>query len=450
MCEHHAPARHADVSAYPACVSDDHRPGLRTRIARSLIDVSALRSSKPFRRMFSAQLISSIGSQVTLVALFFQVYELTDSPLMTGLLGLAMVIPTLSLALLGGAIADSMDRRKLLVTVQVAMAAVSLTLAWLATHDEPPLWALYVLAALASSFAAVDGPTRSAVIPMLVDAATLRSAVQLREVLTQSGRTFGPIIGGILIAQVSLPAAYLLDTVSFVVAFVLFLGLPSLVPETRRKFELSSITEGIRFVRERPVLASTFWADLIAMILGQQRALFPAYAATVFGGGAMTLGLLFAAPSAGAMVGLVFMGLFRNVQREGMAVLIAVAAWGAFIALFAVSPWLWLALLFLACAGAADMVSAIFRQTILLAIAPDELRGRTSAVHIMVVTGGPPIGDMVSGAMGEAFGVRVSSLLGGLGVVAGIAVLARRVPEFAHWRDPARIPAHDEDSIVSP
>ena len=400
--------------------------------------------------MFSAQLISSIGSQVTLVALFFQVYELTDSPLMTGLLGLAMVIPTLSLALLGGAIADSMDRRKLLVTVQVAMAAVSLTLAWLATHDEPPLWALYVLAALASSFAAVDGPTRSAVIPMLVDAATLRSAVQLREVLTQSGRTFGPIIGGILIAQVSLPAAYLLDTVSFVVAFVLFLGLPSLVPETRRKFELSSITEGIRFVRERPVLASTFWADLIAMILGQQRALFPAYAATVFGGGAMTLGLLFAAPSAGAMVGLVFMGLFRNVQREGMAVLIAVAAWGAFIALFALSPWLWLALLFLACAGAADMVSAIFRQTILLAIAPDELRGRTSAVHIMVVTGGPPIGDMVSGAMGEAFGVRVSSLLGGLGVVAGIAVLARRVPEFAHWRDPARIPAHDEDSIVSP
>jgi MFS family permease len=452
-------------SAYPAQVSDDERPRLRTRIARSLIDVSALRTSAPFRRMFSAQLVSSIGSQVTLVALFFQVFQLTDSTLMTGLLGLAMVIPTLSLALLGGAIADSMDRRRLLVLVQVAMAIVSLTLAWLATTDDPPLWALYVLAACASSFAAVDGPTRSAVIPMLVDAATLRSAVQLREVLTQSGRTFGPLIGGVLIAQVSLSAAYLLDAATFVTAFALFLGLPPLVPATRRKFELSSITEGVRFVRERPVLASTFWADLIAMIFGQQRALFPAYAATVFGGGAMTFGFLVAAPAAGALVGLVFMGLFRNVQREGLAVLVAVAAWGAFIALFSLTPWLWLALLFLACAGAADMVSAIFRQTILLAIAPDELRGRTSAVHIMVVTGGPPIGDMVSGSMGEAFGIRTSSLIGGLGVMGGIVVLARRVPEFARWRDPNRVHAHnaasadgdvaeheavDEDQVGSP
>ncbi len=389
--------------------------------------------------MFGAQLISTVGSQVTLVALFYQVYELTNSTLKVGLLGLVMVVPTLCLALLGGAIADSMDRRKLLVAVQVAMAAVSLTLAWLATHDAPPLWALYVLAAAASSFAAIDGPTRTAVIPMLVDAATLRSAVQLREVLTQSGRTFGPILGGVLIAQVSLPAAYLLDTVTFVIAFVLFLGLPPLVPQTRRRFELSSITEGLRFVAKRPVLAATFWADLAAMILGQQRALFPAYAATAFGGGAMTFGLLVASPSAGAMVGLLFMGLFRNVQREGLAVLVSVGAWGAFITLFSLSPWLWLAMLFLALAGAADMVSAIFRQTILLATVPDELRGRMGAVHIMVVTGGPPIGDMVSGSAGEVFGIRTSSFAGGLGVIACMFVLAARVPEFARWRDPARV-----------
>lgn len=417
----------------------DDRPRLRARLARSLIDISALRTSPPFRRMFGAQLISTVGSQVTLVALFYQVYELTESTLMVGLLGLVMVVPTLCLALLGGAIADSMDRRKLLVVVQVAMAAVSLTLAWLATHDAPPLWALYVLAAAASSFAAIDGPTRTAVIPMLVDAATLRSAVQLREVLTQSGRTFGPILGGVLIAQVSLPAAYLLDTVTFVIAFVLFLGLPSLVPETRRRFDLSSITEGLRFVGKRPVLAATFWADLAAMILGQQRALFPAYAATAFGGGAMTFGLLVASPSAGAMVGLLFMGLFRNVQREGLAVLLSVGAWGAFITLFSLSPWLWLAMLFLALAGAADMVSAIFRQTILLATVPDELRGRMGAVHIMVVTGGPPVGDMVSGSAGEAFGIRTSSFVGGLGVIACMFALAARVPEFARWRDPARV-----------
>lgn len=404
-----------------------------------MLDVTALRTSAPFRRLFGAQLVSSIGSQVTLVALFFQVYELTGSTLSVGLLGLVMVVPTLTLALLGGAIADSMDRRTLLVGVQVMMAATSLVLAWLATKDAPPLWALYVLAAVASSFAAVDGPARTAVIPMLVDHATLRSAIQLREVLTQSGRTFGPLLGGVLIAQVSLTSAYLLDAVTFAVAFVLFLGLPKLVPETRRRFEISSIVEAVRFVGARPVLAATFWADLAAMVMGQQRALFPAYAATVFGGGAMTFGLLVASPSAGAMVGLLFMGLFRHVQREGLAVLVAVSVWGACIALFAVSPWLWLAVLWLGIAGAADMVSAIFRQTILLTIVPDELRGRMSAVHIMVVTGGPPVGDFVSGSMGDLVGIRTTSLLGGCGVIAGMVVLARRVPEFARWRDPAGV-----------
>ncbi|MCW2925999.1 MAG: Major facilitator protein, partial [Thermoleophilia bacterium] len=310
----------------------------------------------------------------------------------------------------------------------------SLALALLAVGDAPPLWSLYLLGALGSSFAAIDGPARTAVIPALVDAATLRSAIQLREVLTQSGRTFGPLVGGVLIDQVGLSAAYAADIASFVVAFVLFLGLPSLMPETRRRFELSSIVEAIHFVGSRPVLAASFYADIIAMVLGQQRALFPAYASSVFGGGATTFSFLVAAPSAGAMVGIVFLGLFRNVQREGLAVLIAVSAWGIFIAAFSQAPWLWLALVFLALAGAADMVSAIFRQTILLTTVPDELRGRMSSVHIMVVTGGPPVGDFVSGSLGSAIGIRHSSLVGGVGVVAGMVALGARVPAFRRWR----------------
>jgi MFS family permease len=405
-----------------------------------MIDVTALRTSAPFRRMFGAQLISSIGTQVTLVALFIQVFDLTQSTFKVGLLGLVMVIPTVTLSLVGGAIADSMDRRKLLVGVQVVMAATSGTLAWLATLDDPPLAALYLLAALTSSFAAIDGPTRTAVIPMLVDAATLRSAVQLREVLTQSGRTFGPLIGGLLVGTVGLSAAYAFDAASFVIAFFMFLGLPPLVPETRRRFELSSITEGLRFVGSRPVLAATFYADLIAMILGQQRALYPAYATTIFGGGALATGMLFAAPSAGALVGTMFLGIFRNVQREGLAVLMSVGAWGLCIALFGLSPWLWLALLFLALAGFADMVSAVFRQTILLSIVPDELRGRMGAVHIMVVTGGPPIGDFVSGTLGDTIGVRQTSVISGLGVIAGVLGLGARIPAFRTWRDPNRVP----------
>ena len=400
------------------------------------MDVSALRNSAPFRRMFTAQLVSSIGTQVTLVALMYQVYHLTESTFKVGLLGLSMMVPTLCVALLGGAIADAVDRRRLLVTVQVFMGAVSLTLAWLATHDSPPLWALYVLAGLGSSLAAVDGPARTAVIPALVSDTDLRSAVQLREVLTQSGRTFGPIVGGVLIATVGVPMAYLVDVASFTLAFILFLGLPSLVPATRRRFELSAITEGLRFVAKRPVLASSFYADIIAMVFGQQRALYPAYAATIFMVGPTGLGLLYAAPSAGAMVGLLFLGLFRNVRREGLAVLLCVAAWGVFTSLFAISPWLPLALVFLALAGAADMVSAVFRQTILLSIVPDELRGRMSSVHIMVVTGGPPMGDLVSGTAGDVIGVRPSSFFGGIAVVAGMVTLAARVPSFARWIDP--------------
>ncbi|MBC7462241.1 MAG: MFS transporter [Thermoleophilia bacterium] len=422
---------------------DERQPGrqrrrLRDLLRRVTIDVSALRASGPFRRMFLAQLLSSVGSQVTLVALFYQVYHLHKSTLETGLLGLFMVVPTLTVALAGGAIADAMDRRRLLIIVQVLMGAVSLSLALLALQGDPPLWALYLLGALVSCFAAVDGPARTAVIPALVGPDHLRSAIQLREVLTQSGRTFGPVIGGLLIYQVGLGAAYLVDVASFVVAFVLFLGLPSLMPETRRKFEFSSIVEAMHFVGARPVLAASFYADIIAMVFGQQRALFPAYADRIFDAGPITYSLLFAAPSAGALLGIAFLGLFRNVQREGRAVLLAVAAWGLCITLFAVSPFFWMALVFLAIAGAADMVSAVFRQTILLTIVPDELRGRMSAVHIMVVTGGPPVGDMLSGGAGSLIGVRQSSLGGGIACIAGIAVLAKRVPSFVRWVDPRR------------
>jgi MFS family permease len=334
--------------------------------------------------------------------------------------------------------------------VQVVMGITSLTLAWLATHHHPPLWALYVLAAVSSSFAAIDGPARTAVIPSLVRPELLRSAVALREVLTQSGRTFGPIVGGVLIAAFGLPVAYLVDGLSFVFAFSMFLGLPSLVPETRRKFELSSIQEGLSFVARRPVLAATFYADIIAMVLGQQRALYPAYAATIWHVGPTGLGFIYAAPSAGALVGVAFLGLFRNVRREGLAVLVAVGLWGVFTALFGMSHWLPLALFFLALAGAADMISAVFRQTILLEIVPDELRGRMSSVHIMVVTGGPPIGDMVSGSAGEVIGLRPTTIIGGLGVVAGMLVLARRIPAFRTWTTPARAdPGVDLDPIAA-
>ena len=402
------------------------------------LDISALRQSAPFRHLFGAQLISTIGSQITVVALMIQVYSITESTLLVGLLGLAQIGPTIGFSLLGGAIADAMDRRRLLLIVQVGMCAVSTMLAILAVGEPPPLWSLYVLAAIGAAFASVDGPTRQAVIPTLVDAATLRSAVQLREVMTQSGRTFGPFLGGILIATLGLPAAYLVDAATFVIAFLLFRGLPSLVPTTRRRFELSAITEGLRYVRKSPILASTFVADLIAMVLGMPRAVFPAFGALVFHVGAAGVGYMYAAPAAGALIGLLFAGLTSRVHREGRAVLISIAIWGLAIAAFAVTPWFGAALLLLAMAGAADMVSAIFRQTMLLSLVPDELRGRMSSVHIMIVTGGPPLGDLEAGAAAELVGLRSSVVLGGLACAGGMVLLALRVPGLARWVDPER------------
>lgn len=405
-------------------------------MGRIAIDTTALRQSAAFRRVFGAQLLSGMGSQVTAMALMYQIWQLTHSTLLVGLLGLVQVVPTVAFALVGGAIADAMDRRSLLLIVQVGMAACSTLLAILAL-GSPPLWALYALAAMAAALHSVDGPARQAVIPMVVDDATLRSAVQLREVLTQSGRVFGPLIGGALISTVGLVAAYAVDAASFVIAFTLFIKLPKLIPTERRRFELSSIVESVQYVRSQPVLAGTFIADLIAMILGMPRAVFPAVAAVLYDAGPALLGMLYAAPAAGALVGiLVFGGLTSRIRREGAAVLVAICVWGASIAAFGLTSSLWIGVTMLALAGAADMVSAVFRQTILLDIVPDNLRGRMSAVHIMVVTGGPPLGDLEAGAAAAWLGLRASIVAGGLLCVAGMGAVAIGLPDLRRWTRP--------------
>jgi MFS family permease len=255
-------------------------------------------------------------------------------------------------------------------------------------------------------------------------------------VLTQSGRVFGPLLGGLLISNVSLAAAYALDAATFAVAFLLFLGLPPLLPAARRRFELASIVEGLAYVRREPILASTFIADLIAMIIGLPRAVFPALALSVFHVGAQGLGYLYAAPAAGAMVGLLFSGLTNRVRREGLAVIVSIMIWGAAIALFGMTPWFYAALALLALAGAADMVSALFRQTILWSVVPDELRGRMSAVHILVVAGGPLLGDFEAGTAADVLGLRTSVVAGGLACMVGVGILGLAVPQFPRWVDP--------------
>jgi MFS family permease len=398
------------------------------------IDTSALRSSVGFRWLFTGHTLSYTGSQITMVALAFQVWQLTHSPLAVGAIGLAQVLPTMGFALYGGAIADAIDRRRLLVTVQFGSLTVSVLLALLAAHGSPPLWTLYTLAALGSGFASLDGPARTAAMPMLVESNVLRSAVQLREVMTQSGRLLGPAVGGLIIGKVGLAAAYWTDAATFTIALLCFMQLPSLSPQLRTKPSLQSIIDGLKYVGSSPVLASTFIADLIAMVIGMPRAVFPALALSVFHVGSFGLGMLYSAIAGGAVAGLLVGGWMGRVKRAGRAVVIAVALWGVAIGCVGLTDSFAVAVVLLALAGAADMVSAVFRQTILLETVPDEFRGRMGSVHIMVVTGGPPLGDAEAGLLASLVGVQPAIVVSGIACVVGMGVLAAAIPSFARWR----------------
>jgi MFS family permease len=398
-------------------------------------DVTPLRESREYRLLFLGQLVSLLGRQITVVAVPVQVFQMTHSSLAVGMTGLASLGPVLVFSLVGGAVADAVDRRRLLVVTNVALAATSAGLALNALRGRhATLWIVFVLVALNAGLSAVELPTRGALTPMLVRRELLPSAAALQQILIQTAQVLGPAIGGLLIAQAGLGAAYWVDVGSFGAAIVAVLALRPLPPEGGgTRASAASIVEGLRFLKGRRVLQSTFYVDLDAMIFGMPRALFPQLAADVFRGGAGTVGLLFAAPGAGALVGAVTSGWVGGVRRQGRAVLYAVAAWGLAIALFGLTTWLWLALLMLAVAGAADVVSAVFRNTILQVMVPDALRGRLTAIHIGVVTGGPRIGDAEAGAVAALTTPRVSAVSGGVACLVGVAILAALIPELGAY-----------------
>jgi MFS family permease len=399
---------------------------------RLLVDVTPLRASRDYRLLFTGQLISFMGRQVTVVAIPVQVYDLTHPSFAVGMTGLVALGPLVVLSLLGGAIADAMDRRRLLLVANVLLAATSAGLTLNASRgDHAALWPIYVLTALAAGFSGVELPTRSAATPALVGLELLPAAAALGQILVQVGQVVGPALAGPLIDGVGMASAYWFDTATFgaaVVATLLIRPLPPAGGGTRAS--VSSIKEGLAYLRGRRVLQSTFVVDINAMVFGMPRALFPALAEKVFGGGAGTVGLLYAAPGAGAFVAALASGWVGGVRRQGRAVLLAVAAWGVAIALFGLTSSLVLALALLAVAGAADVVSAVFRNTILQVTVPDNLRGRLSSVHIAVVTGGPRLGDAEAGAVAAISTPRISVVSGGLACVLGVLAVHRWAPQF--------------------
>jgi MFS family permease len=316
------------------------------------------------------------------------------------------------------------------------LAGSSLLLVATAVAGDPPLWVLYTAAALIAALTGLDAPARIAAIPNLVPKDRLSSAIVLNQVLFQLGDVVGPAIGGLILARVGLAWAYGVDALTFLVAVATIAAMRPMPPK-RRGDELrglASVREGFAYLKGRRVLQSTFWADINAMIFGMPRALFPVLATETFRVGPVGLGLLYSAPAAGALIGALSTGWVRRVRHQGRAVLWAVAVWGAAIVAFGFSTRaFWLALAFLAVAGAADVISAVFRGTMLQATVPDHLRGRLSSIHFAVVVGGPRLGDVEAGVVAHLTSPVFSVISGGAACVAGIALLTVLVPEFARY-----------------
>jgi MFS family permease len=411
------------------------------RRARLLADLSPLRDSADFRRLYVGQLVSFVGSQLTVVAVPYQVFLLTGSSLQVGLVSLAQFVPLLVGSLAGGAMADSMDRRRLLMVMQVLQALTSVGLAVNAGRSEPVLWPIYAFSAAAAGLSGIDRPARSAAIPGVIDRAKLPAAYALWQILIQVGLVAGPAGAGVLLEHFGLAALYWLDTLTVAAALLAVIRMAPLPPAGGgTPVGLRSVMEGLAFARRRQELVGVFAVDLDAMVFGMPRAVFPAMATQVYDGGASTYGLLSAAPGAGALLGALTTGWVGGVRRQGRAVVIAVAVWGMAVAAFGVAPWLWAGLLLLAVAGAADVISAVFRNTILQTTVPDALRGRLSALQIAVVTGGPRLGDAEAGAVASLAGARFSVVSGGLACVAGVALLAWLLPRFRDY-ETAEAPA---------
>ncbi|MFL5939910.1 MAG: MFS transporter [Gaiellaceae bacterium] len=411
--------------------SEIREPGLVRRLA---IDLGPLRRRPPFRRLFIGQTISTFGREIAAVAAPFQLYQLTHSTLQVGLLSICELIPLLTLTIVGGAIADAVDKRRLLLVTEVLLAVVALGFAFNASLDQPRVWAIYVLVTLAMSVFSLGVAGMNSVIPRLVHQDELTAAIAIENVYGSTTNVAGPALGGLLIAVLGLKGAYLLDAATFTASLWSVWRLPALAPaDDAERPSLRTIAEGFRFVRQKKVLLGMFLVDSNAMVFGMPRALFPALALERFHGGAGVRGLMYAAPYAGALAASLVSGWINHVRRQGLIVAIAAGLWGVAIAAFGFAETLWLALLLLAAAGAADNVSAVLRGTILWTVTPDPLRGRVSGIEFAQVAASPALGNVEAGLVASLTSLRFSIVSGGVACVGGTFLIALAVPALIRY-----------------
>jgi MFS family permease len=411
-----------------------------------LLDLTPLRRSRDYRALISGLGVSVLGNQLTTVAVPFQVYAITHSSLVVGLVSLTQLFPLIFGSLLGGSLVDAVDRRKLLLVVEAIGAGCSAGLA-LNADLGPTIWPLFLFPAITASMSGIDSSARNAMLPGLVGMELLPASNAIFQSLFQTGAIVGPAVAGLLLAGAGVHLIYWIDVASFLVAMTAVLMMsPQPAPAGgtgATRPGLRSTLDGLRFVRRSQRVQGAYIIDVNAMVFGMPRALFPALAATVFGGGATTVGLLYAAPGAGALIGALTTGWVGRVRRQGLAVICAVLVWGLAIAGFGVAHWLPLALVLLAIAGWADVLSAVFRNTIIQFAGPEGMRGRLMGVQMAVVAGGPRLGDLEAGGVATAFGDTVSVVSGGLACVAGAFLVAWALPEFTRYRTSVTPPADE-------
>lgn len=402
-----------------------------------LLDLSPLKEFSAYRRLFTGVSISNIGQQMTSVAVGIQVYSLTHSSFAVGLVGLFQLVPLISLGLFGGAMSDTYDRRKIGVVSATGMTVTSALLFIQAIQGNTHVGVLYALVAIASSFFAVGNPARQSIIPRIVPKERLPQANSLSMLSWNLGFTLGPLLGGVLIGFTGeVWVAYIVDVLAYCVMVWAMWALPSLPPiagaPSRPGF--AAVADGLKFLKGRRNLQMSFLADINAMVFGLPRALFPAIAmhwyGDTFGSNAARVGLLTAAPAMGAAISAIFSAPLTRVHKQGQAITYSIIGWGFAIAAFGLTRNLWLGITFLALAGAADNVSALYRTTILQAAVPDEYRGRLQGLFTVVVAGGPRLGDFEAGAVAAIGGEAFSVISGGIACVVVMAALVKWNPGF--------------------
>lgn len=433
-------------------------PGRKFRL---LADLTPLRESPAFRRLWIGSTLSQIGGGMTRFAVSLQVYEITHSSFAVGVIGVAQMVPTLTIGLAGGAVADSVDRRRLVLATSSGLAAVTIALAAQSLAGLRAAWLLYVLVTIQAALVAVDAPARSTFLAGLLPQAQIPAAVALNRVVFQVALTISPALAGVITAapHLGLRGCYVIDAVSFGGAIYGVARLPATRPEAVATRSLSAVRDGVRLIAHSQPLAGAFLADLAFTVLGLPVSLFPAINAERFHGDPRTLGLMTTAIGVGGLVGAVFSGPLRHVTRPGLAMTWTVALSGLAFAVFALTGGLWLTLAALAVVGAADGFTVVFRGTIAQLVTPDEYRGRVLAADFVVSAGGSQVGYLESGALASLTSAAISALSGGVAcalaaVVIGVALPGLRRFRLAGDEDPGRaedvaeVPVEDPETCA--